>query len=392
MMAVLVSSFGEKNVVREQQAPKLRARATSQPSVLLDLRPLQGSSARRGVGTYAAGLLGGLIAEGFDSNLTILLDVDRPEPQLPAGDFKLAGSKRRYHGQLAAYEEAVAMGTDLARIRPDIYHAIDLRLPGRSSCKLVVTLHDLIPWAWGGSRMRGERFRFWLGRRLLKRADVVLAVSQATADDAVRLAGLNADRIKVVLEAADTAYRPRPAAADRVRARWGLQAGYLLFVGALDARKDPAGLLGAWAAARATFPQIELVLAGEPGRQAPPRMPGVTVLGHVVNDELADLYCAAGCLIFPSRYEGFGLPCLEAMACGCPVAAYNNSSLPEVVDGAGRLVADGDAQALGRAAAELVADPQTARLTGLEHAKAFSWRKTARRTIACYESLLGGRG
>jgi glycosyltransferase involved in cell wall biosynthesis len=361
------------------------------PSVLVDARPLQGPSAGRGIGSYATGLLQGLISEGFDANLTLLLDADLPEPALPAGAFKLAGSRRRYHGMLSAYEEAVALGSDLQRIGPDVYHAIDLRLPGRSPCPTVVTVHDLIPWAWGGPRMRGDRVRFWLGKRLLKRADVILAVSQATADDAARYASVDPKRIRVVHEAADPVFQPMPGAAARVKERWSLEPGYLLFVGALDARKDPVGLLRAWAAARESLPQVPLVIAGAPGRQAPAAMPGANMLGRVDNLELADLYTVAGCLVFPSRYEGFGLPCLEAMACGCPVAAYRNSSLPEVVDEAGRLVDDGDADALGRAAAALAAAPEPAKRAGLERANAFSWRKAARQTIAAYQSLLKGR-
>jgi glycosyltransferase involved in cell wall biosynthesis len=352
------------------------------------MRPLQGPSADRGVGTYAAGLLGGLIAEGFDSRLTLLLDADLPEPALPAGAYKLAGSRRRYHGTLSAYEEAVALGADLQRLQPALYHAIDLRLPGRAACPLVVTLHDLIPWALGGPRMRGEKLRFWLGKRLLKRADAVLAVSKATATDAERFAGVDPERITVVYEAADLVFQPRPGAAGRVKERWGIEPGYLLFVGALDARKDPAGLLRAWSIAKASQPGLQLVLAGVPGRQAPPAMPGATSVGHVDRVELADLYTAAGCLVFPSRYEGFGLPCLEAMACGCPVAAYRNSSLPEVVDTAGELVDDGDVEALGQAAARLCANPDRARKAGLERARAFSWRRTARQTIAAYQALL----
>jgi glycosyltransferase involved in cell wall biosynthesis len=361
-------------------------------AVLLDMRPLQGPSAARGVGTYAAGLLGGLIAEGFDSRLTLLLDADLPEPSLPPGGYRLAGSRRRYHGQLSGYEEAVALGADLQRLRPDLYHAIDLRLPGRAPCPLAVTLHDLIPWAWGGPRMRGERLRFWLGKRLLRRADAVLAVSQATARDAERYAAVDPKRITVVYEAADPAFQPRPGAAARVKERFGVEAGYLLFIGALDARKDPAALLRAWSVANESLPGLQLVLAGVPGRQAPPTMPGATTVGLVDQLELADLYSAAGCLVFPSRYEGFGLPCLEAMACGCPVAAYRNSSLPEVVDAAGQLVEDGDAEALGRAAAALCAKPDRARKAGLERARSFSWRKTARQTISTYESLLRRRG
>ena len=350
------------------------------------MRPLQGPSGSRGVGTYARGLLQGLISEGFDSKLTLLLDADLPEPSLPAGGYRLAGSRRRSHGQLSAYEEAVALGLDLNRIGPDVYHAIDLRLPGRPSCPVVVTLHDLIPWAWGGPRMRGERFRYWLGKRLLKRADAVLAVSRATADDAIRYAQVDQSRVRVVYEAADPLFEPRPGAAGRVKDRWSLEPGYLLFVGALDARKDPAGLLRAWAVAKDANPGLHLVIAGAPGRQAPAAMGGATLLGSVDQPELADLYTTAGCLTFPSRYEGFGLPCLEAMACGCPVAAYRNSSLPEVVGDGGVLVPDGDADALGRASAELIANPDDARRRGLERAKAFSWRKTAKQTISAYES------
>jgi len=358
------------------------------PSVLLDVRPLQGPSAKRGVGSYATGLLKGLIAEGFDSNLTLLLDAGLSEPELPPGAYKLAGSRRRYRGNFAAYEEAVALGRDLERVRPDLYHAIDLRLPGRSPCPMAVTLHDLIPWSFGGSRMWGERARFWLGRRLLKRADVVLAVSQSTADDAIRHAGLAPERITVVHEAADPIFKPELNAAERVKQKFGLERGYLLFVGALDARKDPASLLRAWSVAKEVDPTLRLVLVGEPGQQAPQQMPGARVLGHLAERELVDVYCAAGCLVFPSRYEGFGLPCVEALACGCPVAAYENSSLPEVVDGAGELVTDGDAEALGRAAARLAAIAERPWPPGVERAKTFSWRKTARATISAYQSLL----
>jgi len=357
------------------------------PSVLLDVRPLQGPSGRRGVGSYATGLLKGLIDEGFDSQLTLLLDAGLPAPDLPPGRYRTTASRRRYRGNFSAYEEAVALGADLARLRPDVYHAIDLRLPGRSPSALVVTLHDLIPWAFGGSRMWGERLRYWLGRRLLRRADLVLAVSQSTADDAVRFGHVDKKRLRVIPEAVDAVFKPSEGASSRVMERFRVESGYLLFVGALDARKDPASLLRAWSVARNARPGLQLVIAGEPGSQAPTAMPGARVLGHLTGPELADVYGAAGCLVFPSRYEGFGLPCLEALACGCPVAAYRNSSLPEVVDGAGELVPDGDADALGAAAAKLAGVTDRPWRPGIERAKAFSWRKTARETIAAYKSV-----
>src|SRR5438067_6971944 len=139
-------------------------KGVGRPSVLLDMRPLQGPSSARGVGAYARGLLSGLIENGFDRNLTLLLDAAFDTPALPVGEYKLAGCRRRSHGQLAAYEDAVALAADIQRIGPDVYHAIDFHLPGQSPVPLVVTLHDLIPWAWGGSRMRGERVRYWIFR------------------------------------------------------------------------------------------------------------------------------------------------------------------------------------------------------------------------------------
>lgn len=356
------------------------------PSVLLDMRPLQGPSASRGVGAYARGLLKGLIKVGFDDHLTLLLDVAFDAPEMPVGHYRLAGCRRRSHGQLSAYEDAVALSNDIARIGQDVYHAIDFHLPGRSPRPLVVTLHDLIPWAWGGARMRGERLRYGVFRRLLPRADAVIAVSESTASDAVRLRVAARSRLRVVHEAPDPVFSPRHDAAARVRAKWGFGGRYLLFVGALDARKDPHALLRAWTTARLAHPDLKLVIAGAPGRQAPPSMSGAIQLGRVDDDELADLYSAAGCLVFPSRYEGFGLPCLEAMACGCPVAAFRNSSIPEVVGGAAMLVPDGDAEALGTAVGQIVTLPERWRRAGLERARQFSWEKAARDTIAAYRS------
>lgn len=354
---------------------------------MLDMRPLQGPSAARGVGAYARGLLKGLINAEFDANLTLLLDVAFDAPSLPVGQYRIAGCRRRSHGQLSAYEDAVALSDDIRRIGPDIYHAIDFRLPGRSPCPLVVTLHDLIPWVWGGAIMRGERFRYALFRRLLGRADLVVAVSNATAYDATRLRVVPSPRVRLIREAADHVFTPRHGAAARVKEKWRVEGRYLLFVGALDARKDPRALLRAWTAARVIHPDLKLLIAGIPGRQAPLSMSGAVQLGRVVDEELADLYSAASCFVFPSRYEGFGLPCLEAMACGCPVAAFRNSSIPEVVDVAGMLVEDGDGEALGNAAAAMVSQPDRWKRAGLQQAKKFSWDKTARETISAYQSL-----
>jgi len=358
--------------------------------VLLDVRPLQGPSAARGIGSYLRGLIGGLVEVGFGDRLAFLTFADREPPALPAGR-PVHGVRRRWHGQLRAYEDAAVLGFDLDRIRPSLYHAVDFNLPRRAPCPVVVTVHDLIPWAFGGPRMLGERLRFWAGKRLLGRAELVLAVSESSAADAIRLGRVSPNRIKVVHEGVDPALNPRADARAEAARRWGLRRPYLVFVGALDARKDPRGLLRAWQVARESGADVDLLLAGEAGPQAPREMPGARRLGHLDGDELAVVLSAASCLLFPSRYEGFGLPVLEAMACGCPVVAYRNSSLPEIAGEAAVLVADGDADALGRAAGEIVLDARRAgrlREAGLRRAQRFTWRKAARATISGYRSLL----
>jgi glycosyltransferase involved in cell wall biosynthesis len=256
---------------------------------------------------------------------------------------------------------------------------------------VAVTVHDMIPWAFGGWRMFGERLRHRVARRLLPRAELIFAVSNSTKDDLVRITGAEEARVRVVYEGVGSEFKPRSDAVERVRRRWSLEGPYLLFVGALDVRKDPRGLIEAWRTVNAGGVPARLVLAGDPGRQAPTDMAGALRLGHVSTEELVDLLSAAGCLLFSSQYEGFGLPALEAMACGCPVVAYRNSSLPEVVGDAGVLVPNLDAAALGRAAAQLMKDEAEREALvekGLRQAARFSWESAARSTIDGYRSLV----
>jgi len=363
----------------------------SRHRILVDARPLQGPSARRGIGRYLVGLLGGLEETRYRGQIGLLIDGGLEPPRLGGGGYVMFSVSRRYHGRFQAYEDAVRLPRELERIGPSLYHATNLALPGPGRVPWVVTLHDLIPWALPGLKTLGERIRYRPGRRRLAAASRIIAVSNSTATDAVRLAGVDRDRIEVVAEAVEPAFAPTSNASDRVASRFGLRQPYLLFAGALDRRKDPAALLTAWRTARQAVPSLQLALAGEPGRQAPSQMEGARQLGYVGDAELIDLLSAATALIFPSRYEGFALPPLEAMACGCPVIAYANSSLPELVGEAGILVADGDVAGLGRAAAEVALNRDLAdrlRSSGLTRARTYSWTDTARRTAAVYDRAL----
>jgi glycosyltransferase involved in cell wall biosynthesis len=359
--------------------------------VLLDVRPLQDGNAKRGIGSYVRGLIAGLLEQGFDRRTALLYDATVPLPPLPAGDWLAYRVRRRYGDRLGLIEEAAAMPADLRRIRPALYHATTLALPGRSPAPLVVTLHDLIPWLTGGWRMLGERSRWWLGRRLLRRADLVITPSEATARDARNVAEVEDERLVVIPEGVAPGFVPAEGARDRVVERHGLTKPYFVFVGALDARKDPSALLRAWETAKQAGADVDLVLAGAASRQAPADMGAARRLGYLEHTDLVDLYSAAIRLLFPSRYEGFGLPVLEAMACGCPVVTYRNSSLPEVAGDAAIMVADGDFEAMGRAAGEIALRPNLAarlRKAGLARAREFSWGKAAQATIAVYRRFL----
>ena len=367
------------------------AKSRQTREVLLDARPVQGADSRRGKGSYVRGLITGLLEEGFDGRMALLFDASLPLPPIPSGDFVAYTVRQRYGGRLGLIEEAAILGSRLARFAPAVYHATTLALPGRCQAPLVVTLHDLIPWVTGGWRMAGERSRWWLGRRLLRRADLVIAPSEATARDARNIAEVPEDRLVVIPEGVAPGFVPAEGAHLRVAECHGLTRPYCVFVGALDARKDPGALLRGWEVAKRAGADLDLVLAGAASRQAPAEMGAARRLGYLEHSALVDLYSAATCLLFPSRYEGFGLPILEAMACGCPVVTYRNSSLPEVAGDAAVVVADGDADAMGRAAAGIALNPQLAaklRRAGLARAKEFSWQKAARATIAVYRRFL----
>ena len=170
--------------------------------ILLDLRCLQGPSAKRGIGTYARGLTEALSQVGFE--YSVLLDADLGPVDLPKAVSNVHRVRRRSHGRLAAYEDAVALAADLDRIRPALYHALAPTLPSHSPCPVAVTVHDMIPWAFGGWRMFGERLRHRMARRLLPRAELIFAVSNSTRNDLLRIAGADESRIRVVYEGVGT--------------------------------------------------------------------------------------------------------------------------------------------------------------------------------------------
>lgn len=257
--------------------------------------------------------------------------------------------------------------------RFDVFHApwIDGALL-RSPVPMVVTLHDLIPLKRRGEYLRsGLRFR--LRYLAVQRAVRVIVPTHAVADDAISHLDMPGDRLVVIAEAAAPALHPRSEQEiEAVRQRYGLPDEYLLWVGGLK-QPDPRKRVAALARARRTMP---LVLAGEPGRWAN-ELADVTLTGGVSDEELAALYTGAHALVFPSDDEGFGLPPVEALACGTPVVACDVPVLREVLDGRATFVEVDDLDALV-AAAEAAERPAPA-------PPPWTWRDAAKTTWQVYE-------
>jgi glycosyltransferase involved in cell wall biosynthesis len=261
----------------------------------------------------------------------------------------------------------------LRRLRPDLAH-FQHALPLRCPCPAVVTVHDLSFERDPSTMSRKDRFVFTrVVPRAARRVAHLLAVSERTKADLVELYGISPERITVTPHGVDPAFGPGERGSD----------SYLLFVGAIQERKNP--LAAADAARELGLP---LVVAGPP-RDAhlagELESRGADLRGYVEKAELARLYRGAACLVLPSRYEGFGLPVLEAMACGTPVVAYPDPALEEVAGDAAVFARPG---MLADAVRKALADRDRLSKAGLERVQRFSWRETARRTVDVYRKVL----
>lgn len=260
--------------------------------------------------------------------------------------------------------------------RCDVYHSpwIDGALL-RSPVPMVVTLHDLIPLKRSGEYLRSG-LRFKLRYLAVQRAVRVIVPTRAVADDAIRRLEIPAQRIVVIGEAAAPALRPRPCdEVEAVRRRFSLPDRYLLWVGGLQT-PDPRKRVAALARVKRSMP---LVLVGPTGRWAR-ELPDVTLTDRVSDDELAAIYTGAHALVFPSDDEGFGLPPVEALACGTPVAACDVPAVREVLNGRVTLSDVDDLEGLIRAA-EAAKRPAPAPLT-------WTWRDAAEATWEVYAEAM----
>ena len=348
----------------------------TEPLVLLDADVL--GRRRTGDETYVSALLAELPKIASDLRLAA---VTRRPDLVPAGIEPIELPARSQ-----PFRMAWSLPRLLSRIRPELSHFQYVLAP-RCPSPAVVTIHDLS--FERDPRLMGRRDRFFFRTmvpRSARRAARVLTVSERTKRDLVELYDLEEANVVVTPNGVDTRFRPDGG-------RNGTDP-YLLFVGALQARKDPVTAIEALSLVDAG---LRLVLVGpdkgaeRQSREAVSRLRlngRVEFTGHVGMDELASLYRDAEALVFPSRYEGFGLPVVEAMASGTPVVAAAAGAVPEVAGDAAILVEPGDPVALAGGIERALADRERLVDAGLERAKRYSWARMAEQTLTVYRELL----
>ena len=302
-----------------------------------------------------------------------------------------------------AWEQTV-LPVELVREGADLLHALGFVSPVAWRGKTVVTVYDLSFLRFPEVYNRANRmYLSTFTPPSLRRADRVITISEDARRDVIELCGVAPERVTPILLAADERFRPAPPeAVEAFRRRQGLAERFVLYQGTLQPRKNVETLVRAYALLRSQgSDDHQLVLAGPRGWQYEPifdlirrlgLVDAVRFPGFVPDDDLPLWYSSAAVFAFPSRYEGFGLPLLEAMACGAPVVSSNASSLPEVVGDAGLMVDPSDVEGLCSALRRLLDDEplrQAISVAGRARAQIFSWRRTAAETVQVYREVLG---
>ncbi|KPK99588.1 MAG: hypothetical protein AMJ91_07240 [candidate division Zixibacteria bacterium SM23_73_3] len=283
----------------------------------------------------------------------------------------------------------------------DIYHSPNYCLNILARGKSLMTIHDLNFLAYKQFTIASGRWHYAFKiKNYAQKVDAVIADSESTRNEIMKYLKIPEEKIHVIYLGCSQAYRPLPETVmmQKIRAKYKIKGDFILYVGTLEPRKNLKGLIQAYDQSRAKEDFL-LVLAGGKGWKYKHIFDLVKQLkleervifcGYVPDSDLPALYNGASLFVYPSFYEGFGLPPLEAMACGTPVIVSHTTSLPEVVGDAGIYVDPFDIEQISYSIDTVLSDSKlcnTLRKKGLERAKLFSWEKTARETKELYQQL-----
>ncbi len=366
-----------------------------------------------GIGTYIRNLVRAL-ARVDSNNQYTLITTEQPVPEfsdLPS-NFRTA----IFAGHTRTGLAQINYGLFLGKLGADLFHiplnAVPLMMPK----PYLVTIHDMSTLLFASQSGYRNRLRHFYLRRGLLRADRVMTVSMATCRDVEALLGIPASRIRVIYNAPDPIFDAPSASVDgeasahppeiqRVMDRYRIHYPFLLYVGRTNPQKNIPRLVEAFAVLRGeiqdhpAYRDLRLLIIGDEISRYPALRHAViqsrvedTVrfLGFVPIETLRSFYQAASAFVFPSLYEGFGLPPLEAMACGTPVVCSNVSSLPEVVGEAAEVVNPENVFDIARGMREVLLNDERRRIMvarGFEQARRFSWERTAQQVLDAYEEI-----
>jgi len=354
-----------------------------------------------GGGNYIRRLVGHLSKIDTDNQYTVYVSSTNSHHFSELGpNFNFVSSYS--HRPLRILWEQTGLPRDLSHRKIDVFHGPAFVSPWVKVCPQVTTIFDMTWFLFPEKHTFVKRHYFkTMIPRSVRQSDVIIAISESVKKDIVRILDVPPEKVEVTYLGKEESFKPVRSAErlGRVRAKYGLTGKAVLFVGVVEPRKNLVRLIQAFTRLKALHGDYRLVIAGGFGwdykevlkaaRESGIRE-RVLFTGFIPDEDLPELYNAAEVFVYPSLYEGFGLPVLEAMACGIPVITSNVSSMPEVAGDAGILVDPRSTADLAQALDRVLADStlrKQMREKGLERSRLFSWEKTARQTLEIYRQV-----